>query len=106
MSTFDISTAADAHRNAYNAAFNELGLRFYWDSEQYSGALCEEGERDCLRRYLEQHQAHLLRAYDAAFLVDAIAAAKERCYRAMTAEGCRPGAFINWAEIAQHPIGA
>jgi hypothetical protein len=106
MSTFDTITHADAHRNAYNAAFHELGLRFYWDSEHYSGGLCANGERDCLRRYLEQHQPHLLRAYDADFLVDAIQAAKERCYGVMTADGCRPGAFINWAEIARHHVGA
>ena len=99
------SNPADAHRNAYNAAFHELGLSFHWDSESYQDVLCQDGERACLRRYLEQHQAHLLRAYDAEFLVNAIHAAKQRCYGVMTAAGCRPDAFINWAEIQQHHAG-
>jgi hypothetical protein len=99
------SHQADAHRNAYNAAFHELGLSFHWDSARYQSVLCADGERECLRRYLEQHQPHLLKAYDAEFLVNAIHTAKERCYRVMTADGCRPGAFINWAEIQQHHAG-
>jgi hypothetical protein len=105
MSTSHSSNQADAHRNAYNAAFHELGLSFHWDSAAYQDVLCQDGERACLRRYLEQHQPHLLKAYDAEFLVDAIQAAKARRYEVMTAAGCRPGAFINWAEIQQHHAG-
>ncbi|WP_426196651.1 hypothetical protein [Massilia sp. DWR3-1-1] len=96
---------ADAHRNAYNAAFHELGLRFHWDSAQFQGGQCADGDRECLRRYLQTEQAHLLKAYDADFLVDAIEAAKQRCYAAMNEAGCRPAAFINWAEIQQHHAG-
>ena len=103
--TSHTSNQADVHRNAYNAAFHELGLSFHWDSACYQDVLCRDGERACLRRYLQQHQAHLLRAYDAEFLVDAIQSAKERCYGVMTAAGCRPDAFINWAEIQQHHAG-
>ena len=105
MSTSCSSTQADAHRNAYNAAFHELGLSFHWGSAFYQRVLCQDGERACVRRYLEQHQAHLLNAYDAEFLVDAIQAAKRNCYDVMTAAGCRPDAFINWAEIQQHHAG-
>ncbi len=96
---------ADAHRNAYNAAFHELGLRFHWDSADFQGGECADGDRECLRGYLQAHQPHLLKAYDADFLVDAIQAAKERCFAAMHEEGCRPAAFINWAEIQQHHAG-
>lgn len=99
------SNHADAHRNAYNAAFHELGLSFHWDSAAYRDVLCQDGERECLRSYLRQHQPHLLKAYDAEFLVDAILAAKERCYGIMSAAGGRPDAFINWAEIQQHHAG-
>ena len=105
MSNVHSINPADAHRNAYNAAFHELGLSFHWDSERYQSELCQDGERECLRRYLEQHQSHLLRAYDTEFLVNAIHTAKVRCYDVMTADGCRPGAFINWAEIQQHHAG-
>ncbi|MDB5960482.1 MAG: hypothetical protein JWP59_1776 [Massilia sp.] len=96
---------ADAHRNAYNAAFHELGLRFHWDSAQFQGGACADGDRECLRNYLQTHQPHLLKAYDAEFLVDAIQAAKERRFSAMNEVGCRPAAFINWAEIQQHHAG-
>jgi hypothetical protein len=105
MSTTHSSNQADAHRNAYNAAFHELGLRFHWDGEVYRSVLCPDGERACLRRYLEQQQPHLLKAYDADFLVDAIQAAKARCFDVMAAAGGRAGAFINWAEIQQHHAG-
>jgi hypothetical protein len=104
MTTTHSSNQADAHRNAYNAAFHELGLSFHWDTERYQNVLCQDGERECLRRYLEQHQSHLLKAYDADFLVNAIQAAKVRCFDVMSAAG-RPGAFINWAEIQQHHAG-
>jgi hypothetical protein len=105
MNTTDNSSQADAHRNAFNAAFHELGLSWHWDAARYQSVLCRDGERDCLRAYLQQHQAHLLRAYDAEFLIDAIQAAKARCYDVLTAEGCRPDAYINWAEIQQHHAG-
>ncbi len=98
-------SAADAHRNAYNAAFYELGLSCHWDGAAYPEVLCEDGERSCLQQYLEGHHAHLLKAYDAAFLIDAIQAAKARCYDAITAEGATAGGFINWAEIQQSQVG-
>jgi hypothetical protein len=68
---------AEARRNAYNAAFHELGLDWFWDS----GCAMPDSadERACVHAYLAQHRPHLLTAYDADFLVDAILAAKARC---------------------------
>jgi hypothetical protein len=97
--------SAQVHRNALNAAFYELGLRCHWDSAMYQDVLCQSEERDCLRSYLEQHQPHLLRAYDAQFLIDAIQAAKARCLEAMSGDGCRADAHINWAEFHQSQVG-
>ena len=71
----------DSHRQAYNAAFDELGLSWYWDPVTYA-CLPQQG-RDGLREYLVKEQSHLLRAYDADFLVNAIETAKERCYQVM-----------------------
>ncbi len=105
ISRNDASAAAEVHRNAFNAAFYELGLPFHWDSATYQSVLCEEGERECLCAYLSAHQAHLLTAYDATFLVDAIQLAKTRCYEALTADGCSPAAYINWAELQQCQVG-
>lgn len=62
-------------RHAYNAAFEELSLPWYWD-----GATCARFHGvNGLRAYLKAEQPHLLRAYDEDFLVHAIEAAKARC---------------------------
>jgi hypothetical protein len=72
---------AEAHRQAYNAAFEELGLSWHWDPVTYA-CLPAEGPEG-LRAYLEKEHAHLLRAYEADFLVNAIETAKSRCYAVM-----------------------
>jgi len=71
---------AEAHRAAYNAAFEELGLNWNWDADTYA-RLPGAGPQG-VRAYLEREQAHLLRAYEADFLVNAIEAAKSRCQAA------------------------
>jgi hypothetical protein len=92
---------AEARRNAYNAAFYELGLGWFWEAGCHlAGA---DGERGCVRDYLAQHQPHLLNAYDADFLVDAILAAKERCAPRMAGTGT--GAAIDWCALQQRQIG-
>ena len=73
--------SAEAHRQAYNAAFEELGLNWHWDRVTFA-CLPAHG-RDGVREYLHDRQPHLLRAYDADFLADAIEAAKARYYTTM-----------------------
>lgn len=68
----------EAHRHAYNAAFEELSLSWRWDAVTY--AHLQRHGCDLVRAYLETEQAHLLRAYDADFLVNAIEAVKARCF--------------------------
>jgi hypothetical protein len=68
----------EAHRHAYNAAFEELSLSWRWDTATY--AHLQRHGRDLVRAYLQAEQAHLLRAYDADFLVNAIEAVKTRCF--------------------------
>ena len=96
---------ADAQRNAYNAAFHELGLSWYWDAGHYASVVAVSDDRAGLRDYLAAHQPHLLSAHDADFLIEAILAAKARCEAQLSASGCRPGAFINWPELQQRQIG-
>lgn len=95
----------DAHRHAYNGAFYELGLRWHWDETVYRAVLSADDERERLSAYLASHQSHLLKAYDAQFLVDAILAAKERCYASRAACGKPAGAPVNWAAFQQNDIG-
>lgn len=102
-SDFDSGFDAQIRRNAYNAAFHELGLNWFWDAG--FELPCAAGERACVRDYLAQHQPHLLKAYDADFLVDAILAAKERCVPQMTAPGCDPAAAIDWRALRELQVG-
>jgi hypothetical protein len=73
----------DRHRHAYNAAFDELGLSWRWDSATYARVRAQG--RDGLRTYLEREHAHLLRAYEPDFLMNAIEAARARCQAAVAA---------------------
>ena len=94
------------HLSAYNAAFYELGLRWHWDSQDYQTLLREADEKQRVRIYLELHQRHLLTAYDADFLSNAIQVTKSRCYDRLAAQDPKVGTYTNWAEIQMAQIGA
>jgi hypothetical protein len=74
---------AEAQRLAYNAAFDELGLSWSWDADTF--ARLPSGARQRVQAYLEREHPHLLRAYEADFLVEAVESTKERCLAAMQA---------------------
>ena len=99
--------AADAEieRDAFNAAFYELGLRWHWDGATYEALLADTCERARVRRYLEAEQSHLLRAYDADFLTDAILVSKRRCQERLAL--CSPGAIprFDWADARLGEVG-
>ena len=90
----------ETERNAYNAAFYELGLRWHWDRQTYCDLMgtAQEPEKR-IGHYLEANHPHLLRAYDAAFLADAIEQKKE-AYKRREGEGSAPLSkrHFNWAE--------
>lgn len=91
MMQIDTSDLADAQRQAYNAAFAELGLRWYWGSGDYIGQMGVESQRSHLRRYVENHHPHMLKVYDAEFLVNAIQKVMTRCLETASAAGCGGG---------------
>lgn len=97
--------SADYHRDAYNAAFYELGLKWHWDQSVYQDVPSAGQERERVLGYLKAHQLHLLTAYDAEFLVDAIETTKARCYDALLQCG-GTRREVNWAEIQQAQVGA
>ena len=70
----------ELHRQAYNSAFDELGLAWHWDRATYAW-LPDGPER--VRAYVEREHPHLLRSYDADFLVNAVESAKSRCHAVM-----------------------
>lgn len=57
---------AGAQAQQYSLAFEELGLDWRWDG------------REPVRAYIEREHPHLLRAYDADFLVNAIEHTRKR----------------------------
>jgi hypothetical protein len=60
----------------YTAALEELGLSWEWDPATYGAG------REGLRAYLEREQPHLLRAYEADFLLEAVESTRARLERA------------------------
>lgn len=99
-----MADTADLHRNAYNAAFYELGLSWHWDDDTEHDLSDVVGGGQRLRRYLESDQSHLLKVYDADFLIEAIQSAKARCFKTMS-EGSHT-VMTNWAEMLRGQIGA
>jgi len=97
----EIAHAAEIERHAYNAAFYDLGLRWHWDSATYHALMSRSPcSRQRIGLYLEDEQAHLLRAYEADFLIDAIEDRKAR-------HACRSvPASLDWATIHGGEIGA
>ena len=93
-------------RNAYNAAFHELGLRWHWDSETYE-RLTRGGStpQEQVRHYLESQQPHLLKAYDAEFLISAILQKQSlHCERAAERGPAHRGHF-DWAQTLGGELG-
>ena len=101
----DNDAASEAERSAFNAAFYELGLRWHWGSDEYRALAAVQCERERVRGYLEAEQGHILRAYDAEFLTDAIIKAKQRCRQSMA--NCAPRALpqFNWADARWGEVG-
>ena len=70
--------ASEAHRHAYNSAFEELDLPWHWDAPTF--ARLQPAGRAGIRHWIESEQPHLLRAYTADFLLDVIEATQARCH--------------------------
>lgn len=72
-------TGAEGERNAFNAAFSELGLCWHWDQKTFAELQAIAAEEEArVRRYVELQHEHLLKAYDADFLIGAIRETKSR----------------------------
>ncbi|MBT2322262.1 hypothetical protein J7E62_07885 [Variovorax paradoxus] len=96
----------EVERNAYNAAFYELGFRWYWDSNTYYELLGRIPDAvDRIQHYLKTHQPHLLRAYDAEFLVAVIQEKQAEHRKRGPAPGAASGHF-DWSTAAGAELGA
>lgn len=90
-------TANQIECGAFNAAFHALGLRWHWDDDTYEQLAADPCERNRLRQYLQHRQPHLLRAYDADFLADAILGAKRRVLQTLSAAPSRLPPRFDWS---------
>ena len=72
----------EVERGAWNRAFSELGLEWYWDAGTYR-QLRSHGDKHCVLAYIEAQHPHLLQAYDSGFLVSAIDSVRLRLSEAV-----------------------
>ena len=57
---------------AFNTAFEELDLMFRWDVQTYLALASADSDYGKIAQYIETHSPHLLKAYSAEFLCQAI----------------------------------
>jgi beta-phosphoglucomutase-like phosphatase (HAD superfamily) len=95
---FDVDgTLADtetAHREAFNAAFAEVGLEWYWDEALYARLLNVAGGKERLLHYWRTIDPEEARGCKVKETIDAVHAIKTRHYAALVSGGglpLRPG---------------
>ena len=97
----------EIERNAYNAAFHELGLRWHWDRETYRSLTRSIADAKArIRHYLETRQAHLLKAYDAEFLAGIIDEKRTVHRNRGTASKVPALRHFDWSQTLGAEIGA
>jgi len=90
--------AEDFHLRAYNGTFWDLGFKWQWDAGTYRELCHLRNEKERIRVYVERHHPHLLKAYDADFLVGLIHDNKVQRHAAIAAaaaSGQRPNLSCN-----------
>ena len=70
--------APSAEVDAYNAAFDELGLEWHWSRATLAELAAIAGDKARVCAYVSRHHPHLLKVYDADFLGELVAETKAR----------------------------
>lgn len=83
-------TERDGHRPAFNAAFAESGLDWFWDEALYGELLAVTGGKERMRFYAERHDRGFLDQADVEARIAALHAAKTRHYLALLEAGGIP----------------
>ena len=87
-------TERDGHRPAFNLAFAEAGLDWYWDEALYGELLAVTGGKERMRFYVERYRPDYPPPADFTGLLARLHAAKTRHYTGLLARGgipLRPG---------------
>ena len=87
-------TERDGHRPAFNAAFKEFGLDWYWDVPLYGQLLAVTGGKERMKHYVEKFRSDYVKPENFDVLVASLHKAKTAHYTRMLAEGgipLRPG---------------
>ncbi|MBS1129737.1 MAG: HAD-superfamily hydrolase subfamily variant 3 [Proteobacteria bacterium] len=80
-------TERDGHRHAFNAAFAELGLNWYWDETRYGHLLAITGGKERMRHYAAQCAPEIASRPDIDALIRQLHAAKTAHYVRLVGEG-------------------
>lgn len=97
---------AEIERHAFNAAFYELGLRWNWCPDTFESLRSRGGEREWVKGYLHEQQSHMLKAWEADCLVDAVLSIKDRHQRDLAQRGARTAPRVDWASLHIAQVGA
>jgi HAD superfamily hydrolase (TIGR01509 family) len=104
-----LADTEDAHRQAFNAAFREVGLDWHWHESLYARLLDVTGGKERLLYYWQLVDPEHAGGSRVQATVDAVHAIKTRCYDALVGAGqlpLRPGILrlIREAGAAGMPI--
>ncbi|TVP93248.1 MAG: HAD family hydrolase [Thioalkalivibrio sp.] len=83
-------TERDGHRVAFNRAFEEAGLDWYWDQARYSALLRVTGGKERIRLYLSEDWPDLLQAPGIDERIRMLHGAKTRHYLSLLETGAIP----------------
>lgn len=84
------NTERDGHRPAFNAAFAELGLPWYWDESFYGTLLIKSGGLERLHFYAEHFDPAIRARPDFEELMQRVNELKTRNYQRLLAAGAIP----------------
>ena len=91
---------------AFNAAFYELGFRWYWDEARYRALLDYSSDPvECLLHYIRTEHPHLLKAYDAAFLLRVIIEKQAACRRQAQLMANVVSRPTDWSQLCGREVG-
>lgn len=83
-------TERDGHRPAFNQAFAELGLDWFWDEALYGELLAVTGGKERIKYYVSDFLSPEMRPKDVDQLAADVHRVKTRCYTELVAKGALP----------------